>query len=248
MKHLPQIIGHRGACAYAPENTLSSIHTAADLGIDWVELNVKLTADNVPILFHDDSLNRTTNGSGDVAQASYADLTDLDAGSWFADSFMGETIPTLEQAIEACIERDLGINLEIKPCPGREVETAETALDMLSRYWDDHERLIISSFSHVSLETAQHIAADWTRAFLIDETPENLLEIAKHLQVQCMNINGNRDDLTIEQVESYIDAGFGVLAYSVNEPEKARHLISMGVDGIISDVPDQIKEQVFQRH
>jgi len=82
---LPNIIGHRGAKAYAPENTIESIQTAADMGCKWVELDVKLTKDSVPVIFHDDDLDRTTNGHGPIAEMKYADLCDLEAGSWFSD-------------------------------------------------------------------------------------------------------------------------------------------------------------------
>ena len=84
---LPKIIGHRGAKAYAPENTLASIHTAADMGIEWVEIDVKLTSDCVPIIFHDDELNRCTNGSGLVAETDFETIKELDAGLWFADQY-----------------------------------------------------------------------------------------------------------------------------------------------------------------
>ncbi|MCE9506999.1 MAG: glycerophosphoryl diester phosphodiesterase, partial [Alphaproteobacteria bacterium] len=89
---IPKVIGHRGAKAYAPENTLASIHTAADLGIEWVEIDVKLTKDGVPIIFHDDELNRCTNGSGLVVETDFKTIAELDAGLWFGDSFMGEKI------------------------------------------------------------------------------------------------------------------------------------------------------------
>ena len=125
---LPQIIGHRGACGYAPENTLESIHTAADMGVEWVELDVKLTKDQIPVIFHDETLDRTTNGSGNIADIDFEDLRDLECGSWFSESFAGLKIPTLEEVLEVLIDRDMGLNLEIKPCPGREIETAEVCL------------------------------------------------------------------------------------------------------------------------
>jgi len=87
---IPKIIGHRGAAGYAPENTLVSIQTAADMGIDWVELDVKLTSDDVPIIFHDDNLIRTTDHDALVKDTPYSVIKELDAGSWFADSFVGE--------------------------------------------------------------------------------------------------------------------------------------------------------------
>lgn len=244
---IPQIIGHRGACGYAPENTLESIRTAADMGVEWVEFDVKLTKDEVPILFHDETLDRTTNGAGNVADIDYEDLLDLEAGSWFADSFTGIKIPSLEEAIEVLIEFDLGLNLEIKPCPGREKETTEVALDILSQYWDDHDRLLISSFQHVSLETAMDIAADWHRGLLIpEEWPENWVELADYLQVSTINVHGNT--VTREQVESVIDQDKPVLAYTINDPAVARKLQGWGVDAMFTDVPDTLQSAILTVH
>lgn len=240
---LPQIIGHRGAMGYAPENTVESIKTAADMGVKWVELDVKLTKDNVPIIFHDDTLERTTNGSGAVAATLYEDIRALEAGSWFADSFAGAKIPTLEEVCETLIDLDLGLNLEIKPCPGREKETAEAALDMLSRIWDDHDRLLISSFSHVSLETALDIARDWHRSLLMDEWLENWKDLADYLDVSTININGN--ECTREQVEDIVDMDYPILAYTINDPQRARLLQGWGVDGVFTDVPDVIEEALL---
>ncbi len=244
---IPKIIGHRGACGYAPENTLESIHTAADMGIQWVELDVKLTKDEVPIIMHDDTLDRTTNSTGNVAEKTYQELKELDAGSWYADSFYGAHIPTLEQAIEVIIDRGLGLNLEIKPCPGREKLTAEVALDLLSTIWDDHDRLLISSFQNVSLETAMDIAYDWHRGLLIgEEFPENIEELIKFFDVSCVNVNANT--ITREEVEQIIEIGMPILSYTVNQPDQARLLQSWGVDGFFSDTPDVIQENIFIVH
>lgn len=249
MIKLPQIIGHRGACGYAPENTLESIQTAADMGIEWVELDVKLTADDVPIIFHDDTLDRTTNGSGKVAETSWADIKELDAGSWFADSFYEARVPTLEQALDLIIELDLGLNLEIKPCPGREVETAQIALDILSRIWDDHDKIMISSFSDISLETvAEMTGGDWAIGYLIDEMPENWRDMAKHLNAATVNINGNREDLKREFIEDIIDEGYGILAYTINDPFRAQELLNWGIDGVFTDEPDTIRDELFSMH
>ena len=247
----PNIIGHRGCAGYAPENTLEGIHTAADMGVEWVELDVKLTKDQVPVIFHDDKLDRTTGTSGFIAQMDYADLKELDAGSWFGESFIGVKIPTLEEAVDVLIERDMGLNLEIKPCPSREKETAEAALDMLSTIWDDHDKLLISSFSHVSLEVAFDMAESWHRGFLLpdhtqEEWIENWTEMAKHLQASTINLNGNT--VTRELVEDALDLELPVLAYTINEPDRGRFLQSWGVDGFFSDVPDVLQETLFIVH
>jgi glycerophosphoryl diester phosphodiesterase len=244
---IPKVIGHRGARAYAPENTLASIHTAADLGIEWVEIDVKLTRDGVPVIFHDDELNRTTNGSGLVAETDFKTIEELDAGLWFGDSFMGEKIPTLEEALNAIIDRNLGVNLEIKPCPGREKETAEVMLDVATRIWpEDSPPPLISSFSHVSLESAMDVMAEWPRGLLIDEYLPNWKELAAHLDVHTINIDGNT--VTRDQMAEYLDYGKPILAYTINDPAKAKLLMSWGVSSVFSDCPDVIRDEIESIH
>ncbi len=245
---LPKVIGHRGACGYAPENTLESIKTAAEMGVEWVEIDVKLTKDSVPVIFHDDTLERTTNGSGAMADTPFAELQQLEAGSWYGESFSGIKIPTLEEAIDVIMAHDLGLNLEIKPCAGRERETAEAALDVLSRYWDDGDKLLLSSFQHVSLEACMDMAPEWKRALLIDDVPKNWAELADYLDVAAININGGDPTLTREGVEQFIETGRLVCAYTINDAMRARTLFTWGVDAVFSDVPDVIEGLSRTRH
>lgn len=238
---VPKVIGHRGAKAYAPENTLASLHVAADLGIEWVEIDVKLTRDGTAVIFHDEELNRCTNASGLMAETDWETISELDAGSWFSESFMGERIPTLEQALDVILERKLGVNLEIKPCPGREKETAEIMLDVASRIWpDDLPPPLVSSFSHVSLETALDMMPDWPRGLLMEEHLKNWQEIADYLDAATINIDGRKAGR--DEIEEYIDTRRPVLAYTINEPMLAQQLLRWGVDGVFSDNPDLIRE------
>lgn len=244
---LPQVIGHRGAAAYAPENTLQGLHSAADMGVKWVEIDVKLTQDGVPIVFHDDTLDRTTSGSGKVAETKWEDIRELDAGSWFGDSFIDLRIPTLEDALEVIINRGLGVNLEIKPCPGREKETAEVMLDHATRIWPEEDAPpLVSSFQHVSIETALDLAPGWPRALLLDEKsddyPPGWKELADYLQVSAINCNGNA--VTAEQIAEYLATERPVLAYTVNDPDMAIELLQCGVTGVFSDTPDVILEAI----
>lgn len=212
-----------------------------------MELDVKITKDDIPIIFHDDTLERTTNGTGNIADKTYAELQELDCGSWYGESFINTKIPTLEETIDVLINRGLGLNLEIKPCPGREKDTAEVALDLLSTIWDDHDRLLISSFQHVSLESAMDIAEDWNRGLLLpNEWPENWVELAKYLDVTTINVHA--ESITRERIEDIIDQEKHVLAYTVNTPDKAHTLQSWGVDGFFSDVPDIIKDTILTVH
>jgi len=258
---LPKIIGHRGCASYAPENTLEGLHTAADMGVEWVELDVKLTKDQVPVMFHDETLERTTNGSGNMAEITYEDLKQLECGSWFGESFTGIQVPTLEEAIEVLIERGLGLNLEIKSCPGREKETTEVALDILSQYWDDHERLVISSYSMVSLETAQDMAADWSRGLVMgyhcpnpewldalkqSNLPQDWGEAARYLELKAISIDQEFCSPAI--ISEMLQKDITPIPYNVNEPERAKQLQSFGVRTVISDSPDEIKDAIFSVH
>ena len=249
---LSQVIGHRGAASYAPENTLEGIHTAADMDIDWVELDVKLTKDGIPILFHDDELSRTTNGSGLVMETNYSDIQDLEAGSWFGESFTGIKIPTLEEAIEVLIDRNLGLNLEIKSCHGRETETTEVALDILSQYWDDHNRLLISSFDPASLEAAQHVANDWARGLLLaPEGEESVLnpnwkDLADHLDVKTVNLGTKI--ATRDTVQEILELDYIPLIYTVNDPIQAREYQNWGVASVFSDEPDIVLDNLLTVH
>jgi glycerophosphoryl diester phosphodiesterase len=245
---LSPIIGHRGACAYAPENTIESIKTAADMGVKWVELDVMLTRDSVPIIFHDDTLDRTTNGSGNVADRDWSDIQELEAGSWFAESFSGIRIPTLDEALETLIDLDLGLNLEIKPTAGREIETCEVALDVLSRVWDDHDRLLISSFQHVSLETAKDMAPEWARGLLLwhEDMPPDWKALAEYLDVAAVNIS---DQLASREFIAAIrDMKKAVAVYTINDPQRARQLQGWGASSFFTDTPDLLEESLLKVH
>jgi glycerophosphoryl diester phosphodiesterase len=246
---LPKVIGHRGACAYAPENTLDSIKTAAALGVEWVELDVMLTRDSIPVIFHDDMLDRTSNGFGNMADHDWEYIKELDAGAWYGESFAGAHIPSLEDALDVILEKGLGLNLEIKPTPGRERETAEVALDVLSRIWDDHSRLLISSFQYTCLEIAQDMAPDWYRGVLFDhdeEMPENWREIVDYLDAATVNIG---DKLaTRSLIDEIMDFEKAILVYTINDPQRARTLQTWGVDAVFSDNPDVILQNLLKVH
>jgi glycerophosphoryl diester phosphodiesterase len=180
-----------------------------------------------------------------VAQATLAELRDLDAGSWFSQSFSGIGIPTLEEAIEVLLACDLGVNIELKPCAGREVETAECALDILSRSWDAHDKILISSFSYVCLETAHFCAADWSRGLLLpedwtDKTFEEIEALCAHLDIATLHLP--QDSLSSENIANILRLEKPLLAYTVNDPDRAALLRSFGVDGFFSDMPSELKE------
>ena len=257
---LPQIIGHRGCAGYAPENTLEAIHTAADMGLTWVELDVKLTKDEIPIIFHDPTLERTTSGSGKVADKTLAELKELDCGSYYGESFTAIQIPTLEEAIDVLLERDLGLNLELKPCEGHDKDTAEVALDLLSSIWDDHDRLLISSYSMVSLETAADMASDWPRGIVMgndckpdwlealqdNQLPEDWRTISKYLELSAVSIDqGFCSEHIIRELQAQ---NMTIIPYGVNDARRAIELQHLGLKNFISDYPDEIVDSLLSVH
>lgn len=238
MLQIPRLIGHRGAARHAPENTLASIRTAAAQGAKWVEFDVKLSADRVPILMHDDRVDRTTNGRGGVADMSFAELRGLDAGGWFDTKFRGEKIPTLVEALELIAALGLGFNLEIKPCPGRSEETAGVALTMAANGWpEDRPPPLISSFDRQAMETARRVMPHWPLGFLMDEPPPDWRQQVERLECATINVNARRRG-TQAAMAAYLATGRPVLAYTVNRPADAKEVFSWGVSAVFTDTPE----------
>jgi glycerophosphoryl diester phosphodiesterase len=232
---LPPIIAHRGASRVAPENTLAAIARAADAGARAVELDVALSADGVPVILHDETLNRTTDGRGSVARKTLADLRTLDAGAWFGKRFKGERLPTLAEAVALILERKMGLNLEIKPTRGAAAATAENAIGVLKSSWPGKAPLVISSGSAVSLDVARDVAPYWPRGLILDAVPPDWAD--RLAATGCVSLHCNARSVTPSLVEEVHEAGYRLLAWTVNRLPTARRLFRAGVDGIFTDDP-----------
>ncbi len=232
----PPIIGHRGAAGLAPENTLASFRQAAGLGAKMVEFDVRLSADNQPVVFHDDTLDRTSTGRGALAAQTLAQLKRLDAGAWFSPRFAGETIPTLDEVLALCLDLGLMVNLEIKPDCGREIQTARIALGQAQSLWPATQPApLISSFTRDCLSVAQEIAPDWPRALLVDRIPADWKNATQSYDCRC--IHANHRELESGQVAEALSSGLLVSAYTVNDLHLQRQLWQMGVSSIFTDLP-----------
>jgi len=230
----PAIVAHRGGGTLAPENTLAGLLLAGRLGYQGVEVDVKLTRDDVPILMHDDGLERTSNGHGPVALQTFAQLARLDAGAWLAPRFAGEAIPTLAAMAALCIEQGLWANLEIKPCPGREEATGTITARMASTLWPDtNARPLLSSFSVIALEAARIAAPDVARGLLVEEFSEKALQLAADLE--CLSIHCHYRSVDADVAAKVHEAGLGLLCYTVNDTTSASWLSLAGVDCIVTD-------------
>ncbi len=225
MLQLPKVIGHRGAKAYAPENTLASFREAGRRGATWVEIDVKLTSDGVPIVMHDASLKRTMGVDRLVAETPRAELP--------------RDVPTFEEAIGCFQELGLGCNVEIKPCEGRERETARVTVATLRRCWPSSlPPPLLSSFKDRSLAAAREAAPEFARAILLDELAGDWR--SRTDRVGAVGVNTNGEKLTAVRAREVKQAGFALSVYTIDDPALARTLVGMGVDCVITDMPDVI--------
>ena len=224
---LPRWIAHRGGGTLAPENTLAGIRLAARLGYQAVEFDVMLSGDGTPVLMHDETLGRTTNGAGRVCATADAVLFSLDAGK-------GERVPRFAEAAMLCREYGLLANVEIKPASGYERQTAETVAGMCGELWQGAAVLpLISSFSLDALEIARDLAPQIPRGLLFEKVPADWLATARRLQALTLHCAANRlSDRVLAEAQ---DNGMPVLCYTVNAPERAKMLFARGVSAVFTD-------------
>ncbi len=236
---LPKVIGHRGARALAPENTLAGIRLAAEVGARCVEFDTKLTADGRCIVFHDETLERTTDGRGRVAATRYDDIAGLDAGAWFGARFAGERVPSLDAALDTLFALDLAADIEIKACPGRESETGRAvAAEVAARWPACRAAPLITSFSPESLAAVRAAAPALPIGLLGFGLPADWR--ARLDALDCRVFVCLHRHLTRRKVATLREAGVTVVAFTVNEPWRAVELLEWGVASIISDDPGAV--------
>ena len=238
----PRRAAHRGGGSLAPENTLAAMRVGYARGYRMIECDVKLTGDGTLMLMHDDLVDRTTNGSGRVAGMTWGEIARLDAGHYRREGtpeFVGEPVPSLDAIARYCIANAMAINIEIKPCPGRDFETGAAVAIEAKRLWRGIDLPpLLSSFSEASLEAARRAAPELPRALLQHElTPDWQERLA---QLDCVGLDANFRVLTPEVVAAAKRQGYRVLCYTPNEPALAVDLEGWGVDCVITDAIDRI--------
>lgn len=238
----PPVIAHRGASAYAPENTLVAFTKAAQLGIKWLEFDVMQAASGEPVIFHDELLNRTTNGSGELCQYPYAYLRSLDAGGWFSYLFAGEKIPSLANVVEFLLNNGyLYANIEIKPSKHNEEHLIKRILHEVAPLMAfASDRVLFSSFSVHALHTLRKLSPDCQIGLLMHEWLPDWSSLCDTLQ--CVSVHANKNILDQKRVSEIKASQRAVLSYTVNDPETAKQLFNWGVDAVFSDQPDKIIE------
>jgi glycerophosphoryl diester phosphodiesterase len=240
---LPAVIGHRGAAALAPENTLAGFRAAAAAGARWVEFDVKLSADGVVVLMHDDTLDRTTDGSGAVAATPHAALAALDAGGWFGPTFRGERVPTLVETIAELARLGLGANIEIKPCPGRAEATTRAVADVVAAHWPDSlPAPLISSFEPACLAVARDLSPALPRGLLVKRLASDWRDAVAALG--CATVNLGRRHASTAAIAAVLAAGLELAVWTVNEADEAAALRAAGASAIITDRPDALVRRI----
>jgi glycerophosphoryl diester phosphodiesterase len=224
---LPRWIAHRGGGSLAPENTLAGIRVAARLGFKAVEFDVMLSGDGTPVLIHDETLERTTNGAGRVCDTPDSLLFALDAGQ-------GERIPRFAEAAALCRELGLLANVEIKPSAGHELATAAVVARQTADLWRGAAvQPLLSSFSLAALAVARDVAPEISRGVLFEAPPRDWLAEVQRLQAISLHCDA---DLVGDEVLAEARAhDVPVLCYTVNAPEQAEALFGRGVSGVFTD-------------
>lgn len=235
----PRLIAHRGGGALAPENTLAGLRVAAEKGYRGVEFDVMLSGDGTPVLIHDETLERTTDGFGRVVETSDAELARLDAGGWHGPHFAGEPIPALADAAGLCLALGLWVNIEIKPAQGTDAETGRQAAALAREMWASAPfPPLLSSFSAAALEAARQAAPELPRGLLYKAVPSDWKsELAR---LACATLHCDWRHATPALIDEAAAAGVPLVVYTVNDPENAARLLCLGVAAVITDRIDLI--------
>ena len=234
----PLWIAHRGAGKLAPENTLAAFRVGAQHGYRAFECDVKLSADGVPFLLHDATLDRTTAGQGKAGDKTWSELSRLDAGGWHSRAYAGEPMPTLE-AVSSYLQRNgFLLDLEIKPTPGLELQTGQVVGREVLRLWADAPiPPLFTSFRPEALQGARETAPHIPRGLLLDTLWDGWFNVAQALE--CSAVVTHYNLMNAELLSKLHAAGLRGLVYTVNDPSVAQWLIGLGIDGIVTDAVDK---------
>ena len=222
-----KIFAHRGASGYAPENTLSAIKKAIEMKADGIEIDIQLTKDGKIVVIHDWKVDRTTTGRGFVYELNFGYIRSLDAGQWYTKDFIGEVVPTLEEVLDIARKHS---NIE------------EKMLEVLKKYPEKFDNIIVSSFHHDKIKKLQKLEPKLKLALLTDS---EFIEIEKYLSTNGLNSYSYHPEINLiskKDIEILHKNGIKVFVWTVNKEEDLDYLVKLGVDGVITNYPDIMKE------
>lgn len=238
-----QVIAHRGASVAAPENTLAAFGQAMALGVDGLELDVQPTRDGAVVVLHDETLERTTSGEGYVFEQALDDLRTLEAGSWFNRAhperaraeYLSQPIPTLAEVLALVAPHAVRLYVEIKVSERTPSGFEERVLEAVREH-DIENRTVVLSFDPNTLRRVRQLAPAVATGVLFRELPADPIFLAR--TIGSTGIAPRVDRVTRELVEAAHRAGLVVATWTADTPELLRRLIAMGVDGIVTNVPE----------
>jgi len=230
----PRIFAHRGGGSHAPENTLAAIRLGQSLGFRAHEFDVKLSKDNVAMLLHDATLERTTSGKGRAADFLWEALRSLDAGGWHSAEFRGEPLASFEETARLLRSKGTLANVEIKPTPGLDRETGIRVAQLAREYWKGAEvPPLLSSFSFDALMAAKEAAPELPRGWLTKEFTDE--DWARLEALQAVSLHTDHRKFPADRIAGVQARGYRVMLYTINDPEVARRYLDAGVDGLFTD-------------
>lgn len=233
------IASHRGGAATAPENTLPAITAALEAGFGYVEVDVALTADRQPVLMHDRTVDRTTDGHGRLAELTFAEVRALDAGSWFDPAYAGTQVPTLDEFLAALVEADGRAIVELKgewDASAVDAAVAAVAARGLER------RVVIASFDARTLAFAAAGSRVMSRLLILKHVPTDVVSAVAEAGARGVVVS--RDEVLARPaiVDELHAAGARVVVYTLNDDAQWDAVTALGVDGIVTDDPHTLSE------
>lgn len=231
----PGIVAHRGGTTSTPENTLAAFRASIQRGYDFVETDLRMTADGVPVLMHDSDVRRTTDGSGAVAQLTLAELRTLDAGSWFSQDFKGERVPTLDELADllAHSEHTKGL-IEFKGKWG--AEQMKSALAVLRKH-NLTGKAVLMGFDQSTLKKAQTYGPEFARVLLVKTETQDVLKSAKKLGVWGVGSEDIMDGVAPATLRVLRKEGIALFEYTLDAQDEWQRATEARADFIITDNP-----------
>ncbi|MEJ9232587.1 glycerophosphodiester phosphodiesterase [Peribacillus butanolivorans] len=234
-------VAHRGASAYAPENTMAAYDKAVKMKADYIEIDVQRSKDGELVLIHDTTVDRTTDGSGKVGDFTFEELRSLDAGSWKGEQFAGEQIPTFDEILDR-YHGKIGILIELKApelYPGIEESVAE---ELKERNLDkpQNEKIILQSFNHKTMEKMNDLVPKVPIGVLTSSRADTTEQALQEFSTYADYFNPSYGIVTKELVNQVHSLDMKIGSWTVRSQEAADFLLDMGVDAIITDYPDYV--------
>ena len=236
-----RVFAHRGFSGVYPENTMLAFQKAYEAGCDGIELDVQLTRDGIPVIMHDETIDRTTSGKGNLRDYTYEELCQFDCYGKFPGKYGFQKLPTLQEYLEWVKETGLITDIELKNSVYYYRGLEEKVLALVDHY-HLRGRILFSSFSHVSVLKCKQLAPEIPAGFLQEEELENVGWYSRDQQVEFYH--PGKKILTKEQVKECHRLGVGVNVWTINKKKEIRKMIKWQVDGIITNYPDLVRKEL----